>query len=148
MNRAVTGFVIKLTLPWPTGALSPNGPHGHWAPHARAKKRYRDTCHMAVLEQRVKAPTAARLDVSLVFVRPERRRYDLDNLIARMKSGLDGIACAWQIDDSAFVRITGEILEGVVPTRRDAEVRVTIAEHARAPLIERGPDGMPSEIRL
>jgi len=139
---------VTITLPWPPAALSSNARHSHWGPLARAKKKYRDACHWSVVEQQVPCPRFERMDVLLEFVPPDRRRYDRDNLIARCKAGLDGVARAWGIDDSAFVRVAGEIVEGVVPARGAACVRVTVSEHWRAPLIERGSDGMPERLRL
>ena len=40
--------------------------------------------------------------VQLDFYPPSKRRYDLDNAIAAMKSSLDGIADALSVDDSRF----------------------------------------------
>jgi crossover junction endodeoxyribonuclease RusA len=42
------------------------------------------------------------LAVHLHFVPPDRRRRDLDNLIASMKAGLDGLADALGVDDSRW----------------------------------------------
>ena len=122
---------IVFTLPWPPSALSPNT-RGHWATLAKAKKRYRAACFIQIRADRVRCPDAPRLDVLLQFVPPDRRRYDRDNLVARMKAGLDGVADAWDIDDSQFVRVAGELLErddaaGVL----SAGVRVTVREHAK-----------------
>jgi len=41
-------------------------------------------------------------DVVLTFSPPDKRRYDDDNLIARCKAYLDGIADALGVDDSRF----------------------------------------------
>lgn len=100
---------VVVTLPWPPSALSPNGSHGHWAPRARAKKAYRHACYVAVLEQDALPPEGDRFDVLLSFCPPTRRKLDRDNLVARMKSGLDGLAEAWGVDDSQFVRVAAEL---------------------------------------
>jgi crossover junction endodeoxyribonuclease RusA len=42
------------------------------------------------------------LRVSLDFRPPDRRRRDLDNLLASMKAGLDGLADALGVDDSRW----------------------------------------------
>jgi len=137
------------TLPWPPSSLSPNGQHGHWAAKTRAKKSYRDACYVAVLAQKAKCPSARGLDLELVFVPPDRRRYDRDNLVARMKAGLDGLAAAWGVNDWKFVRVSAEIAETVAPARGAAEVRVTVREHARAPIIiDRDADGLPARLHL
>jgi crossover junction endodeoxyribonuclease RusA len=38
----------------------------------------------------------------LTFYPPSRRQYDLDNCVAAMKSGLDGVADALQVNDHRF----------------------------------------------
>jgi crossover junction endodeoxyribonuclease RusA len=36
------------------------------------------------------------------FCPPDKRKRDLDNLLARMKAGLDGLADALGVDDTIF----------------------------------------------
>lgn len=121
------GMVIRFVLPWPPSGLSPNR-RQHWAALARAKRSYRQVCVAAVLEQRVDRPPAGvRFHLELRFVPPDARSYDRDNLVARMKSGLDGAASALGINDSAFARVTAE----VGPVRRGVGgVDVTLIEIA------------------
>ena len=90
--------MIEITLPWPPSALSPNS-RGHWSKLAKAKKAYRETCAWAAKEQGVKPAKSGRLHLSLIFYPPTRRAFDLDNCLARMKSGLDGLADVLQVDD-------------------------------------------------
>ena len=45
----------------------------------------------------------------MVFVPPDRRLYDRDNLVARMKSGLDGMCDALGIDDNQFMSVTARL---------------------------------------
>jgi crossover junction endodeoxyribonuclease RusA len=45
---------------------------------------------------------AGRLWVNLTFVPPDKRRRDADNMLAAMKSGLDGLADALGVDDSQW----------------------------------------------
>lgn len=90
---------MHLTLPWPPSALSPNG-RTHWAALAKAKKAYRAECAWQAKAQGARAIDAAKLHVSLVFVPPNRRAFDLDGLLSRMKSGLDGLADVLGVDDS------------------------------------------------
>jgi len=96
---------LELTLPWPPSGLSPNARHSHWASLARAKKRFRDACFMTARTQGAQtfqAKPAGKVAVHLRFVPPDRRRRDLDNVLAAMKSGLDGLADAISVDDSRF----------------------------------------------
>lgn len=48
---------------------------------------------------RIDAPELA---VCLVFVPPDRRHRDLDNCIASIKAGLDGLADVLGVDDSRW----------------------------------------------
>ncbi|HMZ86789.1 MAG TPA: endonuclease [Giesbergeria sp.] len=89
---------LQLTLPWPPADLSPNS-RGHWSKLARAKKAYRAACAWTAKEQGAQRIEAERLHVSLVFYPPSRRAFDLDNMLARMKSGLDGLADVLGVDD-------------------------------------------------
>lgn len=114
-----------LTLPWPPNTLSPNARHAHWAQRSRPAKSYRDSCYLHVLEQRAKLPAGTRWDVELLFVVPDRAGYDRDNLVGRMKYGLDGVARAWRINDNQFVRVAGEIA-GVALAADQAHVSVVV----------------------
>ncbi len=89
---------MKVILPWPPATLSPNA-RQHWSALARAKKAYRHACATQAQVQGIRRIEAGKLHVSLVFVPPNRRAHDLDNLLARMKSGLDGLADVMGVDD-------------------------------------------------
>lgn len=91
-------MVARLILPWPPKELSPNF-RAHWAKLARAKKAYREACARAAREQGARPIKADKLHLSLTFYAPSRRAYDLDNALARMKSGLDGLADVLGVDD-------------------------------------------------
>ncbi|MDH4417677.1 MAG: endonuclease [Acidovorax sp.] len=90
--------MLSIVLPWPPTALSPNT-RQHWSAFSRAKKAYRHACAVTARQQGAGRTEAKKLHVSLVFVPPTRRAYDLDNLLARMKSGLDGLADVLGVDD-------------------------------------------------
>lgn len=49
----------------------------------------------------------------IAFHPPDLRRRDIDNLLASLKSAIDGICDAWQIDDSRFRRIALEMMDKV-----------------------------------
>lgn len=91
-------MIARVTLPWPPKELSPNA-RVHWSALARAKKAYRAACAMQAQHQGVRRLAAAKLHVSLTFYPPSRRAFDLDNALARMKSGLDGLADVLGVDD-------------------------------------------------
>lgn len=95
---------LNLTLPWPPRELSPNF-RGHWTVIAAAKRKYRTACWALTLEAAAGAFISrgdSKLQVHLVFHAPDRRHYDLDGLLSRMKSGLDGVADALKVNDKRF----------------------------------------------
>ena len=101
---------LRVILPWPPRALSPNSRPPHWAVLSKAKRAYRSACHYEALAAGWRMGTFAaddRLHVRLMFVPPDRRRRDMDNLIAAMKSGLDGLADALGVDDSRWTLTCG-----------------------------------------
>ena len=108
------GF-LALTLPWPPTALSPNTRHAHWSALARAKKRFRAACAITAQAQGAR-PMAGKFEalaVNLRFVPPDRRLRDLDNCIASMKSGLDGLADVLGVDDNRW-RLSAEMVAGEI----------------------------------
>lgn len=90
--------MIELTLPWPPKELSPNA-RLHWSKVARAKKAHKEACAWTAMEQGLRKVAAQKLHLSLVFYPPTRRAFDLDNLLARCKAMLDGLAGVMQVDD-------------------------------------------------
>lgn len=93
----------NLELPWPAKELSPNF-RGHWSVVAKAKKAYRLKCKQLGLAGGLhlanKNPSSVK--VHLIFCQPDRRDRDWDNMLASMKSGLDGLADAMGVDDSKW----------------------------------------------
>jgi crossover junction endodeoxyribonuclease RusA len=111
---------ISSVLPWPNAALSPNR-RQHWSKRATVASGYRAQCRVLGLAA---APTwrpssawlGASLHAVLVFTPPDRRHYDLDNLIARMKPGLDGLCEGLGINDVLIRAITATILPEPAPS--------------------------------
>lgn len=97
-RKPLTG---RFVLPWPPNGLSPNA-RLHWAALSKLKKQYREACRLQVLAQGAQPMEADRLDVKFTFFPPSRRRIDIDNCIARMKSGIDGVSDALGVDDSRW----------------------------------------------
>jgi crossover junction endodeoxyribonuclease RusA len=95
-------FIIN--LPWFPKQLSPNA-REHWATIAEHKKRYREACWLLTKEAvgNPTIPEAGELNVRIDFYPPSNRKYDVDNLLASIKAGLDGVAQALRVDDSRFV---------------------------------------------
>lgn len=109
MSAGVTYF----DLPWPSKDLSPNA-RCHWRKKSKAAKAYRAASHILCRQAWIKSPEGKVL-LSLEFIPPDKRRRDLDNLLASCKNALDGIADALGIDDSRFVpqlHMSEEITKG------------------------------------
>lgn len=102
---------MNFILPWPPSTLNPNV-RKHWRKHAAAKKAYRAVCAWTAASQGAMAIQPGKLSLVLCFVPPDRRRRDLDNLIASMKAGLDGLADVLQVDDQHFT-LAAELLDEV-----------------------------------
>ncbi len=85
-------------LPFPSANLSPNA-RSHWAKQAMAKKAYRQACGWQAKADGLGQINASAINVKVTFFPPDKRRRDLDNMLASLKSGLDGIADVCGIDD-------------------------------------------------
>lgn len=96
---------MKIILPYPSPNLSPNA-RVHWAKKAKSAKLAREAGRMATLAARPsdyggEYPIAMRI----IAYPPDKRRRDADNLLASLKSSLDGIADALKVDDSRFAPV-------------------------------------------
>ena len=103
-----------LLLPWPPSILSPNN-MSHWTKKAKAKAELRQRCFDLARKSPAPVLPDGNIHLSLVFSPPSRRRFDLDNALARAKNMLDGVAAAWGIDDVRFRPITvdmGAVVRG------------------------------------
>ena len=94
---------LEFFLPFPDSMLSPNK-MAHWAKKAKAKKLYKSACCALTYQANTNryCNIEGKVTVRFTFYPPDNRRYDEDNLIARMKAGIDGIATAIKTDDSQF----------------------------------------------
>lgn len=102
---------MKVTLPYPPRVLSPNA-RQHWAEIARKKREYRNACAWQAVAQGLRRMDAQGLQVSFVFYPPNRQRRDLDNAIASIKAGIDGLVDVLGVDDSKWAmdfRLADEI---------------------------------------
>lgn len=94
---------MQVIFPWPPKEVSPNK-RLYWSVVARAKKSYRQICWALALEAKIKVSTTGEEPILLgvTFFQPDRRHRDEDNMIASMKSGLDGLADALKVNDKRF----------------------------------------------
>ncbi len=96
--------MITIILPWPPAELSPNA-RKHWRALAPIRAKYRQDCHYAALAAKP-GRLSGRHHLRADFIPPNARHLDRDNLLARIKNGLDGMADALGINDREFDPIT------------------------------------------
>lgn len=92
---------ITVSLPWPPSILSPNN-RSHWHKKSVARKKYREDCGWIGKTVRPVFDDGE-IPICIRFFPPDRRKRDMDNMLASLKSGLDGLSDAWGVDDSRFV---------------------------------------------
>lgn len=94
---------MQITLPFPDRRLSPNTRY-HWRARQEPKRTAREmACFTALqLAQEMSAPLTGELRVAYRIHPPDRRRRDQDNIIASLKSAIDGVCQALAINDSQF----------------------------------------------
>lgn len=97
--------MTAIFLPWPPREASPNASRAIPEAVKDAKKGAHKTQAYYLTKQAMKCrlwhndgPIALRL----TFHPPNRNRRDLDNCVASLKAGLDGVAQAMGVDDSRF----------------------------------------------
>lgn len=91
-----TGRSVRLL--WPDRGLSPNARVHHMA-LASLRKQAKASAHWACKLWRLDRIPGPH-DLSIVFCPPDRRRRDLDNMLAAIKPHLDGVAEYLGTDDS------------------------------------------------
>ena len=95
---------VRLTLPLPAAALSPNA-RVHWARKARIVKHHRESAWLLAVKQMreagIRAPFWERAEAEVTFYWPTRHKRDRDNASSRLKSFWDGIADAGVLADDA-----------------------------------------------
>jgi len=107
---------FKVTMPWPTKNLSPNA-RPHWATLSREKAQYRSSWRMLSFAAGAMGygkmwPMHERRNVHFEFYPPNRRPRDDANIMASIKSGVDGMADALGVDDR-FFRTSYELKEQI-----------------------------------
>ena len=102
---------MRLELPWPPSILSPNR-IAHWRVKAKAKAKYKSDCYYLCVSQEFE-DDGQNIPIKIIFHPPTKRSFDLDNRIAAMKSGIDGVAEAFGVNDKRFRPMTADIGEVV-----------------------------------
>lgn len=107
---------MRITLPYPDRRLSPNA-RCHWRVKQEPKKAARDAGYFAALEvfsPGNDTPLTGDLRLTYHIHPPDKRRRDLDNLVAANKPALDGVCKALMIDDSQ-IKSTTAVWGNVIP---------------------------------
>lgn len=98
----------EIVLPFPDKVLSPNVGMGRLE-KSRHYKVAKDTAYIHTkrvlgMGYRLRLPEGQErtVGVTLIITPPSRRRMDEDNMLARCKAYIDGIAVALGIDDCRF----------------------------------------------
>lgn len=114
---------LVIELPWPPAKLNPNS-RLHWAAKAKAVKKYRTACRIHTDLHHPPAITSPVVNADITFHPPTRRSYDRDNLLARIKAGLDGMCDALGINDALIdevtIRVREKVRGGMVRVRLEA----------------------------
>ena len=132
--------MIFFSIPWPHKDLSPNA-RTHWAALAKRKAAYRTGCGWEALQAFNAAgkPEMSGVTLRIIFHPPCARRRDLDNCLASIKAGLDGIADVIGVDDSKWALVLkmdaptalGRVFIDVVAAEVKLPLRGTINSNER-----------------
>ncbi len=117
---------VTLTLPFPGRGLSPNS-RLHWRVKAAAVAEYREDCGWIAKEaaQKLQAPLQPPVRAQVLYVLPDRRRRDPDNLLAMLKPAWDGMVDAGLLVDDRIGTLSVDDLQFKYRARHGA-VQVTL----------------------
>lgn len=113
---------MMLNLPWFPSALKPNSSK-HWRAKMKPKEQYREQCRLLALQNIPVLPDGD-LHLHVMFYPPNKRAFDLDNSLAAIKNGLDGVCLAWGINDKRFRPITIDFSDPV----KDGKIILTLPQ--------------------
>jgi crossover junction endodeoxyribonuclease RusA len=117
---------LFLSFGWPDKDLSPN-----------ARKDYRQKAKLVSIARQLACVLTigerewwhahvspdSPLETRLIFYPPDKRKRDIDNLLASMKSSLDGIFDALETNDNRVRRTVLEWGDAAQPGRVEIEIR-------------------------
>jgi Holliday junction resolvase RusA-like endonuclease len=98
---------MQIILPFPDSSLNPNRKNGkHWSVTNKAKNTAKEYAYYATREARERFKSEIDIKVlEIYFIAPDKRKRDLDNLLASAKNSIDGICLALGIDDHEFDKV-------------------------------------------
>lgn len=129
--------MLTITLPWPHKDLSPNARVHHFA-LARRKKAYRTGAGweaVQVFNAAGRPMVVGPVTAEITFHPPNNRRRDLDNMLASIKAGIDGVSEAIGCDDSKWRMVIakgdavpmGRVVIKIIPAIVPVEIRGQIS---------------------
>ena len=139
--------MIVIDLPWPPKELSPNA-RVHRMEKARVARQYRQDCAWTTVEalggiHRRPRVTGKALEMLAEFRMPDKRWRDADNLLAMIKSGIDGVCDATGINDRAFRRVTVDrVMDGAGVVRLTIRESNVVIEGPEQAQLANGPSPM------
>ena len=123
---------LRIELPWPDRALSPNG-RVHWAAKSREVAKHREWGWIAAVDSVRKQgwpKNVEQADVAITFVDPRPLRRDRDNHIGLCKSYFDGFVDAGVIVNDCGFRVSSCDFE--IGPKRGVRFDITIADKRAA----------------
>lgn len=98
--------MLIVRLPFPDKKLMPNRKNGkHWTSTVYSKSAQKTesyACTLEALQQTGPQEWRETIPLSLLYMTPDKRHRDLDNLLAASKALIDGMAQALGVDDKRF----------------------------------------------
>ncbi len=99
--------MIKIIIPWLDKRLMPNNKNGKsWKTTNKHKVAYKESCYYITKQCKQKKFPDGNIELDIMFYPPDKRHRDLDNCLAAIKSGIDGVADALGVNDRRFKPIT------------------------------------------
>lgn len=94
-----------IELPWYSSKITPNS-RTFWRKKDEIRAKYKEDCYYIAKECEYRCASGVKIGVKIIFHPPDKRARDLDNCLASIKSGLDGVAMALGVNDKNFRPIT------------------------------------------
>lgn len=130
--------MLIVRLPFPDKKLMPNKKNGkHWTSTVANKDAQKSEAYIRTFEEmniagRQEWPE--HIPLSLLYLTPDKRHRDLDNLLAASKALIDGMAQALGVDDKRFRPILIDAVLGPKEGGLIAAVGVTIQSSVNFPV--------------
>lgn len=104
---------LVVRLPFPAAELFPNRAKGrHWGGLSAVRAKQKSDAFYATKAAGVFEDKGGNIPLSLLYMTPDKRKRDLDGLLAASKNLLDGMAQALGVDDSRFKPILVDWVQG------------------------------------